>query len=40
LAQNIKTYIGVSVTVRVGEAGSVERSMGKAQRIKDLRPKN
>ena len=40
LAQNVKTYAGVSVTVRIGEAGSVERSMGKAQRIKDLRPKS
>ena len=40
LAINIKTYTGVSVTVRISEAGSIERSMGKAQRIKDLRPKN
>ncbi len=40
LAQNVKTYAGVSVSVRMGETGSVERSMGKAQRIKDLRPKN
>lgn len=40
LAHNVKTYIGVNVQVRVGEEGSVERSMGKAQRIKDLRPKN
>ncbi|MBT4426174.1 MAG: phenylacetate--CoA ligase, partial [Rhodospirillaceae bacterium] len=36
LAQNVKTYAGVSVGVRLGEAGSIERSMGKAQRIKDL----
>ncbi|MBT5779873.1 MAG: phenylacetate--CoA ligase [Rhodospirillaceae bacterium] len=40
LAQNVKTYAGVSVAVRLGEAGSIERSMGKAQRIKDLRPKS
>ncbi|MBT3628078.1 MAG: phenylacetate--CoA ligase [Rhodospirillaceae bacterium] len=40
LAQNVKTYAGVSVGVRLGEAGSIERSMGKAQRIKDLRPKS
>ena len=40
LALNIKTHAGVSVTVRMSEAGSIERSMGKAQRIKDLRPKN
>ncbi len=37
LALNVKTYVGVSVAVRMGDAGSVERSMGKAQRIKDLR---
>lgn len=40
LALNIKTHAGVSVTVRMSETGSIERSMGKAQRIKDLRPKN
>jgi phenylacetate-CoA ligase len=40
LAQNIKVHAGVSVAIRMGEAGTIERSLGKAQRIKDLRPKN
>jgi len=34
----IKENIGVSVTVDVVEPGVLERSLGKAQRIRDLRP--
>lgn len=38
LAGHIKSRIGISSKVTVGESGSVERSMGKARRIVDLRP--
>lgn len=37
LARKIKDNIGVSTEVRVVEPGSVERSMGKAVRLRDLR---
>lgn len=37
LAMKIKDNIGVSVQVRVVEPGAVERSMGKAVRLRDLR---
>jgi len=39
LAHDIKSLIGVSSEVRVMPVGGVERSMGKAKRIVDLRPK-
>jgi phenylacetate-CoA ligase len=39
LAHNIKSYIGVSVNVRVVEPSKIERSQGKAKRVIDLRPK-
>jgi phenylacetate-CoA ligase len=39
LAHAIKAYIGVTSAVKVTPVGSVERSMGKAKRIVDLRPK-
>jgi len=39
LAHAIKSYIGVNVTVRVEPAGSIERSVGKARRVIDKRPK-
>ena len=39
LAHEIKAYIGVSAAVKVVALGTVERSMGKAKRIIDLRPK-
>jgi phenylacetate-CoA ligase len=39
LAHAIKAYIGVSSEVKVTEWGGVERSLGKAKRILDLRPK-
>ena len=40
LAQKIKDVIGISVAVRVGTPGSVERSQGKARRVIDKRPKD
>ena len=40
LAGRIKSQIGISSAVTVGEPGSIERSIGKAKRISDLRPKD
>jgi phenylacetate-CoA ligase len=37
LQQHIKAMIGINTTVRVVSEGSVERSVGKAQRVIDLR---
>ena len=39
LAHAVKSYIGVTVQVRLVEAGELERSAGKAKRIVDLRPR-
>jgi phenylacetate-CoA ligase len=39
LAHHIKSRIGVSTEVNVVEPGRVDRSLGKAKRIVDLRPK-
>jgi len=39
LARHIKSLIGVTAVVRVLPAGSIERSLGKAKRIVDKRPK-
>ena len=39
LEQNIRGFIGVAATVRLALPGSVERSLGKAQRVQDKRPK-
>lgn len=39
LAKHIKDCIGVSVKVALCPAGSMERSAGKAVRVRDLRPK-
>ena len=39
LAEKIKSNIGVSAHVTVGESGRVERSLGKARRVIDKRPK-
>jgi len=39
LEQHIKAYIGVTATVRLALPGGVERSVGKAKRIMDRRPK-
>ena len=40
LARHIKSRLGVSVEIAVVEPGQVERSLGKAKRIIDLRPKD
>ena len=39
LQHDIKSYIGVSADVRIVAAGSIERSIGKAKRVLDKRPK-
>ena len=39
LVHAIKTFIGVSATVRVLPVASIERSLGKARRVVDQRPK-
>jgi phenylacetate-CoA ligase len=39
LAQQIKALIGISATVRPAALGAIARSMGKAKRVIDLRPK-
>jgi phenylacetate-CoA ligase len=40
LAHRIKATVGISVKVDVADPGGVERSQGKAVRIKDTRPKS
>jgi phenylacetate-CoA ligase len=39
LAHHIKALIGVTATIDTLPAGKIERSLGKAKRIVDLRPK-
>ncbi len=39
LEHEIKAYVGVTTHVRVTDLGSVERSIGKAKRVIDRRPK-
>ena len=39
LQHDIKSYIGVTADVRIVAAGTVERSIGKAKRVIDRRPK-
>ena len=39
LQHDIKSYIGVSTDVKIVPAGSIERSIGKAKRVIDKRPK-
>ncbi|MDQ6618655.1 MAG: phenylacetate--CoA ligase [Pseudomonadota bacterium] len=39
LEHNIKAYVGVTAAVRLASPGGVERSIGKAKRIIDKRPK-
>jgi len=39
LQHDIKSYIGVSADVKVVPAGTIERSIGKAKRVIDKRPK-
>ncbi len=40
LAHHVKSMIGISVNVRIVEDGSIERSLGKAKRVLDFRPKD
>jgi phenylacetate-CoA ligase len=40
LAQQIKSYIGISARVKIAAVGAVARSIGKARRVLDLRPKD
>ncbi len=40
VAGRIRALVGIGSTVRVGEPGSIERSVGKAKRVFDLRPKD
>ena len=37
LKHNIKSYIGVSASIKVHDAGGIPRSEGKAQRVVDKR---
>jgi phenylacetate-CoA ligase len=39
LKHHVKTMIGVSAAIKIVPAGGVERSAGKARRVRDLRPK-
>ena len=39
LAHEIKTYIGSSAVIELRAEGGVERSIGKAKRVLDKRPK-
>jgi phenylacetate-CoA ligase len=39
LAHQIKSLVGVTAFVRVVQAGGIERSLGKAKRVIDKRPK-
>jgi phenylacetate-CoA ligase len=39
LQHNIKSYIGVSTDVRIVPISTIERSIGKAKRVVDKRPK-
>lgn len=39
LQHHIKSYIGISTKVHIREVGSIERSLGKAKRVIDRRPK-
>ena len=39
LTHHVKEMVGVTVTVEVRDPGTVERSVGKAQRVVDRRPK-
>ncbi|CAK0768818.1 phenylacetate-CoA ligase [Azospirillaceae bacterium] len=40
LAHHIKSMIGISAGVRIVDVGTIERSIGKATRVIDLRPKS
>ncbi|MCB1943311.1 MAG: phenylacetate--CoA ligase, partial [Candidatus Accumulibacter sp.] len=38
LQHHIKSFIGISVQVRIVDIGGIERSLGKARRVIDKRP--
>ena len=40
LQHEIKAYVGVTTQIRIVEAGGVERSLGKAKRVIDKRPRD
>ena len=40
LKAHVKSLVGVSVGVSVKDPGAIERSLGKAKRVVDRRPKN
>jgi len=40
LQHHIKSYIGISTEVKVVDVGTIERSIGKARRVIDKRPKD
>ncbi len=40
LAHQVKSMIGISVNVRLVDDGAIERSLGKAKRVLDFRPKD
>lgn len=40
LAERIKTMVGVTARIRIHPPGGIERSMGKARRVIDTRPKS
>jgi phenylacetate-CoA ligase len=39
LQHHIKSYVGISTRVDIKGVGSIERSIGKAKRVIDTRPK-
>ena len=39
LQHHIKSYIGISARIEVDDIGGIERSIGKARRVVDKRPK-
>jgi phenylacetate-CoA ligase len=40
LQHHIKSYIGITTEVKVVDVGTVERSIGKAKRVIDKRPRD
>ncbi|MBN2752449.1 MAG: AMP-binding protein, partial [Rhodospirillaceae bacterium] len=40
LARHVKSMVGVTVGVRVADPGTLERSLGKAKRVIDIRPRD
>jgi phenylacetate-CoA ligase len=39
LQHHIKSYVGISTRVEIKAVGAIERSVGKANRVNDTRPK-